>query len=1201
MAWTERQQAAIEAQSSNLLVAAAAGSGKTAVLTERICGLVARGMSVDRMLVVTYTRAAAAELRQRVSDALQKKADGADALAARFAEQAALVERAQISTLHGLCAALLKAHFQAAGVDPGFRVGDDRETAPLLEEALAQTIAQAYAEGGEDFAALAETYDDAQIAAHARELLGCLWMQPDAEAWLHRALHAYGADEAALAQSPWVAEVLAEARSRLAQARAFFAQAVRLCSLPGGPASYLAALETDLALTDALEAASRAGYEAFHRALSGAAHATARRGKQDDPDLTERAKALRNSGKKVLLPWFEDAGLTRPLADHAEDLRALLPRVCALAALAWKTQAVFDRLKQEKGLLSYADLETKALQALDDPLVAEAVRGQYDAIFVDEYQDSSVMQETLLSHIAGEDNLFLVGDVKQSIYRFRQAEPKLFLKRYAEFSPQAGAKNRRIGLNCNFRSTANVLACVNTVFSYAMQREHTEIEYDEEARLSPAPDTPQGPAAELHLLMRRDENALPEDTHAEEEEAPGEGTQTEAAESPWAPPPKDIQLEAQAMARRMLQLWRTPFYDSKQGQNRPLRWRDMAVLLQVSRRVAPQVQAVLEETGIPVYSDTGGGYFDIPEIRMVMDVLRVVDNPLHEDALLGALHGPMGRFSNQALATIRQAHPEGGFAEAVTACAAKSDALGKRLQDFLAALSAFRLAARAQPLDQLVWRICEDTGCYARAGALPGGHSRQANLRLLAERAAAFSRERGGGLSAFLLDAETLRARGDTDGAKPLSESEDVVRIMTMHKSKGLEFPVVFCLNLSRGFTNPVPSVSLQCHGELGLALRFVDPRLRTWHDTLPCCAIRARQARQGLADAVRLLYVAMTRAQHQLILFATPPRKGGGLMERLARWSAAPEGSLLPEAACMLDLLLPPLLCHPDGEPLRALTDRPQAARRDASRWQVTLARAGEVRPRRVQSPQALLAQLEARELPEAADVAARLAWQPPPPGGEGIRLKTSVSSLLRAAQSSESLADASPLPQFMAQAGQGAARGTAFHAAMRGLNLPRLQGLAEAALLFELNAQLDALLDTDRLTREERNWVHAEDIAPLFASPWGQALLASGTVRREWAFNLRVGSPGEPTQLIQGVLDCCFLTPEGWALLDYKTDAYAEAAPLLARYAPQVALYARALYGITGKPVALAALYLTRHRAVFPYPPETFLSSSASQKGGF
>jgi ATP-dependent helicase/nuclease subunit A len=510
--------------------------------------------------------------------------------------------------------------------------------------------------------------------------------------------------------------------------------------------------------------------------------------------------------------------------------------------------------------------------------------------------------------------------------------------------------------------------------------------------------------------------------------------------------------------------------------------------------------------------------------------------------------------------------------------------------------------------------VYELTGCYASAGALPGGRVRQANLRMLAERAAAFDQRRDGGLAAFLWEAEQLRERGDSLSAKALGESEDVVRIMTIHMSKGLEFPIVICLDLNRNFLRKGGAAPLlNCHASYGLALRMVDPALRTRYNTLPCDAIGLQRKKEALADATRLLYVAMTRAMDRLILIGRGSRGRQTLDDRLQRWAAAP-GALLTEAQSMLDLLLPAIGEIPMGaSPLAERLAHANSPITSVPRWSVH--RHGRIPLEKKDAGEAgaWLKRLTEtlREARPSAAAEVRLGWTPPTAPVDADRLKTTVSALLRRAQGEAAYTPPVHWPLFLeeGQSGlglrdlSGAARGTAFHAAMRGLDLSALRGPEGPVLVRALEKQLDGLLAAERLRENERLALHEEEIAAFFEDDLGRRMLASKIVRREWAFNLRMGKK-ETTRLVQGVLDCCFQEPPdgGWVLVDYKTDTDTEPEAVLSRYAPQIALYAQALKQITDRPVQLAVLYLVKHRKCFPYAPAALaLTGEALSDGEF
>ena len=628
-----------------------------------------------------------------------------------------------------------------------------------------------------------------------------------------------------------------------------------------------------------------------------------------------------------------------------------------------------------------------------------------------------------------------------------------------------------------------------------------------------------------------------------------------------------VEREAKVVAARIRELVGTPFYDAKTETERPLRYRDMTVLMRAVRGSAPLAAQMLESEGIPVFCDAGEGYFDIPEIRAMTALLQTIENGARDEPLLAALRGPALGLEESELAQIRIYTPDvkTPYHEAVRRYREEmDDALAEKLRAFEAKRARWRLCARNQGVDRLIERIYAETGFLARAGALPGGAARQANLHLLTARARTFASTQGGSLHAFLRYAERLRAGGDSMSASAIGESEDVVRIMTTHKSKGLEFPVVFVLALGRRMSGQSLRARVLMDAELGVGLPCVDTEMNSERDTLLRRAIRVKAQREQLAEEVRVLYVALTRARERLILVGSvagdkPPEA----------W----RGADISQMHTGLDMIAPALI-----EAGASLTIREEAVRLGNSAWRVFAhvgGAAGEL-PRRTEDVVLrLLAELAAAPRDEALTRLMNFK-----PGVRTAVRKTTVSAVLRdekrAAQEDEPLPDAPlmRLPRFMEeQQMTGAQIGTAFHRMMRMLDFDALRATRDLAA--EIDRQRAALLEKGVVSENELAAVHPRLLVRLFASPLGVRMLAAGELHREWAFTYR-RETGDGAQLLQGVIDCCFIERGAWVLVDYKTDA--DAAGAIERHRLQLELYAQALAGITGRPVRERVLYLVR-----------------------
>ena len=1131
MQWTQAQRAAIEARNENVLVSAAAGSGKTAVLVERVLSMLRAGGRIDRMLIVTFTRAAAGEMRERLGKRLEEEGAGNAHLRLQYLR----LNRAAICTLHVFCARVLREHFQEVGVDPLARIGDEEKLNTLRRRAQDQVLEDAYASPDADQRALFDQFEDGQIVTLMDGLYTFLKAQEDPFGWAEKQCR----EENAGLQK-WLPLLRSLARGKLERANGLLAQMRAILDGSGGPARYAPTFEADGALTAQMlreaEAGSLCGGKVSFARLS-----TKKAAPEEDPDAAARFKELREQWKKQI----GDARALLPEdADRAEqELLHPLPALRALCGLVQRMDEAYFALKQEKNYLDYSDLEHLTLRALRNPNVRGAVAGGFDALFVDEYQDVSGIQEAIVRalHEGRKNTLFMVGDVKQSIYRFRLADPTLFLQKYRDYSQDPDARERKILLQQNFRSDENVLLAVNEVFSHAMREEATEIEYGEDAMLRPGGGQPFGAPVEIHLITAGDD----------EGDDGGELTQ-------------GYRYEAAFTAKRIKQLIR--FASVREGgAERPLRFRDIAILLRYAHERAPYVARALQMEGIPVYSDADAQFYDLPEVTDVVNLLRVIDNPLQDLPLLAALRCPCFGFVEEELARIRLVDRTPGtpFYQAYRAAMAQDTPLGKKAREVWDRLAFWRFCAMNRPVDQLIWQVLEESGLYMRAGAQEDGELRQANMRLLMEKAQG---ENGrDGLGQFLRETGRLHAADDGKTAKTLGENEDVVRVLTLHKSKGLEFPVVFLLEGARAFRKR-DSGQLCLHAKYGMALQYIDSERRVTRETCAFKALGGIGEKEARAEEARLLYVGMTRARERLILVGSPRR----LQNALDLWRAPATAASAASASCMLDWVMESLGGFREGEHIG----------KNGSVWRMSLEKA-----------EALSAPAPARIAPPPLDLAGkpdertvrrmtRVIEKRPP-------LKTSVTAIAkRLRQDSDDwespadkrrLPDEAPLPAFLQE--------EKIDAAKRGTVTHRVLGLIDYGLARQgkFREALQRLTDRGVLPPEERKLLQTDWLKKFFASPLGQRALAAETVRREWGFNLK----GENGVLIQGVIDLCFLEDGEWVLCDYKTDR-AGMEELLARYALQLNWYARALARITGVPVKETLIFGLRAGEACPVPPD-------------
>ena len=1145
--WTLKQQDAIRARNRDILVSAAAGSGKTSVLIERLMSLLRGGASLDRMLVVTFTRAAASEMRQRLNQALQQEAGESRHLRRQYA----MIGRADISTLHTFCKKLIKRHFQAVGADPMCDVADEIRSGALREKAMQEVMEALYVSPGPDGQCLIDQYSDTQIEEMLKDLYSFLMAQDKPWAWLEEQLQLPDSD--GLLRHPWYGYARRDAIGTMETALALIEDCLRIAGSPRGPARYLKNAWEDRALAGMILDSLRdtgslpARCDPQFVKLPGA-----KAPPEEDETLRESFKQLRTEAKALIL------SACQALPDGREKLEALAqdiaytgPALRALSGLTRRFHERYGELKTARQLWDYNDLEHLALGCLQDPLVRQDIGESFDALFVDEYQDISRIQEAIIKGLHGDQStLFMVGDVKQSIYRFRLADPGLFLDKQNRFSQAPDAPQRVIFLSENFRSRRNILQAVNHVFTQTLREGALEITYDAEAALYPGLDSQDDPPVELHLIIPDRDEAV----KSEEQEDEGE-----IASAP--------EQEAEQIARRIEKLLNTPL--RQDGKTRLLRYRDMVILLRSASGRAAQMAQILQRHGIPVYSDADAQYFDLIEVQDILNLLQVLDNPFQDVPLLSVLASPVFGFTTRDLAALRA---QGRDTQSpVWELFYDMRDRDPRITQVIARLDEWRFLCQHLQLDAFLRRLIRETGLYARAGIKSQGPLRRANLRLLCERAAPDPQPQT--LHGFLSRVKEARKQENTKAAAALGAGEDLVRIMTVHKSKGLEFPVVFLPDLGRRFRLGSAGALLHMDGDSGLALRKVDPLLRMTYQTFAGKAIQLKKNRELRSEEARLLYVAMTRAKDLLILLAAP----SSLDTARKRWAKPAGGHAAGSAGSMMDWL---------GQSLWPALENGHDTLWPApngSKWDIRLHRALPL------ANDARETTLESITLSTVMPSAAMAAQMQPLASGASLPLKLSVTQLIqRQAQQlqpdGEETAqtkryalsrEPQPLPGLRLDPQAGAVqRGVATHRAMSLVPLESLRNLRGEPLRLALEHALRLLEEDGRLQSEECAQIDLSHMLAFFTGELGRRLLAARVVHREWSFSLLV----EEDLVLQGVLDCCFMEDGAWVLIDYKTDR-ARPEDILGLYRDQMRWYMRALRDITGLPVRQAALYALHH----------------------
>ena len=1267
--WTDEQWRAISCRGKNTLVTAGAGSGKTRVLVERVLQRITEkdhAVEIDKLLVVTFTNAAASEMKQRIGAALEN-ALKENPQHTHLRRQLLLLNRAAISTVHSFCMDVIRRYYYLRDLDPSFRILDETE-ADLLRQDILEEILEEYYENEEvesPFYRLVDIYSSDRGDNALQELVQRLYdfsrsnLRP--AAWLGEKAAAFEInDENELACTPWAMGLLLDCRMELDGILERLQEALEIASCPDGPEPYIPNLEDDINTLTAARDASQNSWVELFEAMQRPAFNRLKgcRGDRYNQVLKDRSAQIREGCKKDYNRLKDDL-FQRPLQEQAEELKKLAPLLTTLTQIVQAFEERYRQAKEEKGAADFSDLEHYALQILSSsestgemvlPSVAALeYREKFAEVFVDEYQDINLVQEAIIKLVSSPEpggNLFMVGDVKQSIYRFRLAEPELFLHKYRGYISGL-IPGECIALTNNFRSRREVLAGVNFLFCQIMDEPVGEIEYDGNARLYYGASYPNASseggdnpfAVDVLLIDRSGSNSNKDDEGDNDGDAPwdAQGVQRgEDEESKQAEAEEDWEkagLEGRLIAQKIRELKGSeggqPFslYDKKAKKERPVTYRDIVILLRTAQNWVGPIMEELRQAGIPAYAELGTGYFEAVEVEVMLSLLKIVDNPYQDIPLAGVLRSPLVGLDADELARIRMPAPGKYYYDALQEYCHLSEeeelspgkmggGLQGRLKLFLEQLTAWQDEARQGSLADLIWRVYSDSGYFDLVGSMPGGNQRQANLRALYDRARQYESTSFRGLFRFLRFIEKLKDRGgDLGAARALGEQEDVVRIMTVHKSKGLEFPVVIAAGLSKQFNMQDLRQGFLLHKELGFGPKYVDTKLRLTYPTLPWLALKKRIRRELLAEEMRILYVALTRAEEKLILVGTVKN----IVAEVQKWQKAvreQEQFLAPGqrfgALSYLDWIGPALLRHFQCRILREMLEEPGSVpylqEEEPSSWNLRV----------ISSRDVINACLETASVQETAtgtpleqiaalaqvptsgtfseEVDRRLSWRYSHEPAETHFAKLSVSELkklhaagLSADDSREApwfafLPSAGPRPQFQGEKTRSAAeRGSAYHAVMQHLRME------EPITSEKVKEQMEEMVVRGHLTEQEKEAVNPEAAAAFFGTPIGERLLRADEVRREVPFSMVLPAsevyPGKEMNelvLVQGVIDCLVRIEDGLVIIDYKTDRTAgiEAEELVGRYRLQIELYSRAVEMILKEKVKEKYLYFFQNQ---------------------
>lgn len=1237
MNWTPDQQKVIDLRSRNILVSAAAGSGKTAVLVARIISMISEGedpIDIDRLLIVTFTNAAAAEMREKIGVAIEKKiTEMPENL--HLQKQMTLIHSAQITTIHSFCLNVIRNNFNSIDLDPSFRIADDAELILLKSDVIGELLEDYYEEGREDFLDFIESFASGKSADAIEELILKLhnfsMSYPWPEEWLEEKRNTFAITTMEeMKESDWMKALLGNIESVVGDMIQRVEEAVHVCEELDGPKAYLLALRSDELLLDELSGLH--DYEQYMEALLE--FTFARLSSKKEVGVSDgkknQVKLIREEIKKAISDlkknYFFQTG-----EEMLEDIKAMKTAMQILIELTKDFAAAFASKKADKNLVDFNDLEHFALnilvQKVDNNIVptpaADELSGYYEEILIDEYQDSNSVQETILKSISGErfgrPNLFMVGDVKQSIYKFRLARPEIFMEKYETYDTKDSSK-QRVDLHKNFRSREVVLDSINFIFEQIMTKKLGNILYNEQVALYPGADFGEqqaGVSMDTEIILV---SVDPPETDGEDSEQKISTVESEDISQEDEYTTKE--LEAKAIAKRIKELTNPEngllIYDKEDKSCQIAKYGDIVILLRTMSNWAEVFADTLAAEGIPAHTETQSGYFSTLEISTILNLLKIIDNPRQDIPFTSVLRSPIVGLSSNELSAIRIPRRRISMFEATVEYAndimvrEESKVQIVKLKKFLDKLEQYRSMVYYLSIHELILKVLDDTGYYDYVSAMPAGDKRRANIDMLVQRAIRFETTSYSGLFHFVRYIERLHKYDiDFGEAKIVGEKDNTIRIMSIHKSKGLEFPIVFVAGMGKNFNNQDSRSKLLIHPDLGLGPDYMDHQLRVKAPTLVKKVIQKELVLENLGEELRVLYVAMTRAKEKLIITGGVKK----LQDKLTKWGnicSQEEKQLLfyqlSNATTYFDWIIPATMRYLGFEEI--LQDIGITPNRNHPLYQATAQIVIKINSYE-ELAQAEIAEQVYKKVNQdelinwnnqiiydgeiRAEILSRMDFKYPYQKETNIHTKLTVSELKKLGQMEADDFGVPikgvgkkerevPVPNFARQTdiARGADLGTLYHSVLEHMNLSEIESREdlEAILLKLQNTGKISMVEFEVLDLEKLYSFTSSSVADRMrkASQLGKLYVERQFVMGMKANEINSSMRSEELVLIQGVIDVYFEENNQWILLDYKTDVVNKSDGekiLIKRYSVQLDYYQKALEQLTGKRVKERIIY--------------------------
>ena len=1334
--WTQEQQNVIDSRGGNLLVAAAAGSGKTAVLVERIIQMILNSdlkIDIDKLLVVTFTNAAASEMRERIGDAISKKLDE-NPEDEHLQDQLVLLNKASITTIHSFCLEVIKSNFHKINLDPNFRIGDETECSLMKLEAIDETFDILYEQNDEEFCYLVDCYAEKRGDSNLQNLILSIYSfvmaSPYPKVWLKESAEDFNiTDDFDFARSKWAKAILETVKIQMEGIEKSLCKAIEDVDGIDELVTFTDKLKMEYEKIKEILYACDTSWSDAYRQISSMTFENYAKGVKRIPkdapsyikEEKDKAKKIRDNAKKSI-EKIKTSVFNKNYDDLKDEIKFLYPIVKSLSDVVLMFEQIYSQKKRDKGIIDFNDIEHFALQILTETDengdfvfdeegknipsdIALEYREKFYEIFIDEYQDSNQVQEVILSTIAKqkEPNRFMVGDVKQSIYRFRQAKPEIFLQKYATYDTDLSSKYKKIMLYKNFRSRKEVVDSVNYIFEHIMSKNLGEIDYNEEEKLNLGANFEEvedekiilGGATEIHLMEKK----VPEVEDPDEEEEEGEDLDAS-------------QIEARMVGKIIRDIMRPnengeimQVFDKKLETYRNVEYKDIVILLRATSAWAPVFAEELINMDIPTYADMGQGYFETMEIQVIMSFLKVIDNPMQDIPLIAILRSPIYGFTPEDFIDIRITDKKVSFYEAMRMFVGEkidlsnaeeqdiaedeiSDDTGNEIIDvninkensyvdadmddyyqninyedfeyeneefiyndevmyesyisenveddliyeinsniegdeesqkselelkvrrFLDDLKELQEKSMYMSTDEFLWYIYTNSGYYAYCGALPGGSQRQANLRILFERAKQFEETSFKGIFNFINFISKLKkSNSDMGSAKTLGENANVVRIMSIHKSKGLEFPIVICSGMGRNFNTMDFRKDVLYHHELGYGPQIVDFERRISYPSIAKEALKCKINIENISEEMRILYVALTRAKEKLIITSSIK----DIEQNMHKWSSNISTEKMVSKYDILngknymDWMMPAIIKHKDLEDIRETYNLSTSiSMEDESKWSVKTWNRDDMDFEKHEK-EGIREVLNTMDLSQHdteyyEQIEKKLNFEYPYLGVVKKAASISVTEIKKRQEEYEEQDDSLGLykhkttlkkPKFLSESQKtekitGARRGTIVHLIMEVLDFEKVNTESE------IKAQIQDLVKRRIITEKESQVLSPRKIMRFFKSPIAKRMLSSKFVKREQKIYTQIKMNDiylndeifknnretyeNESVMLRGVIDLYFEEDDGLVILDYKTDFVDEnnKKEIIHKYKKQIEIYADVLSKLTGKKVKEKYLYL-------------------------